>query len=200
MARPVDEARAARRRAEITLAAAELFARKGYEGTTAADIARAAGISAGSVFYYFADKRAVFRSVFERDLPLSRKLVERCHAESDPLSGLLVMVDELVEPAMDSSASGILVELLRQVGNDPLLMRAITENAAIIQHGLAELIERAIAVGVVDATLDPLPAAAWIQSIIDGVFLNAAPDFDPRPPLRRTVLGFLTPPTKESTR
>lgn len=176
------------------MAAAELFARRGFENTSAADIAKAAGISSGSVFYYFADKRALFRSVFERDLPASRELVER-HAGGEPVASILAMADTLAAEAMDPLAPGTLVELLRQVDKDPELARVVIENTEILQRGFAALVERGISTGVVDPVLEPREAAAWIQTVIDGVFLTAEPDRDPRPMLRRTITRFLAPPS-----
>lgn len=182
---------AAARRDAIAAAGGTLFATRGFDTTTTAEIARAAGVSAGSVFYYFADKRAVFRAVFERDLPLSRELVDRCVGGDDPVASILAMVDELAADAMHPHASGTLVELLRQVDKDPELLRIVAENAAIVHHGLVRLIERGAAAGRIDATLDPAEAASWIQAVIDGAYLNADPSRDPRPMLRRTVSRFL---------
>lgn len=192
--RPVDPEQAAARRESITLAAAELFARKGFERTTATDIAKAAGISSGSVFYHFGDKRAVFRSVFERDLPSSRALVERCRALPDPVEAILIMVDELAAEALSESAPGMVVELLRQVDKDPELAQVVTENTAILREGFAALIERGIRAGTVDPELEPGEAAEWVQTIVDAAFLNASAGRDPRPMLRRIVARFLTAP------
>lgn len=41
-----------------------------------------------------------------------------------------------------------------------------------------ELVARGIADGTVDATLDPRDAA-WIQTVVDAVYLNADPARDP---------------------
>lgn len=193
MARTVDAEQAARRREAITLAAARLFATQGFEQTTVADIARSVDLSAGSVFYYFPDKRAVFRSVFERDLPVSRELVARFADAERPLAAILEFVAELAADARDPSASGLLVELLRQAGRDPELVAVVTRNARIVWEGLAGLIARGIADGEVDAALDPDETAAWIQTIVDAVYLNADPARDPAPALRRTVARYLRP-------
>lgn len=193
MARTVDPQRSEQRRTAITLAAARLFAQQGFESTTAAQIASAAGISSGSVFYYFADKRAVLRSVFERDIPGSRELVRRCADDPDPMSAILTMVDEIAAEALDPLASRILVELLRQVDKDPELERIVAENATIVLDGFTAFIERGIDAGSIDTGLDPREAAGWIQNIIDGAFLSADPERDPRPMLRRIVSRFLAP-------
>jgi len=41
------------RRAELLAAAAEVFAERGYSGTTVREVAEAAGILGGSLYYHF---------------------------------------------------------------------------------------------------------------------------------------------------
>jgi AcrR family transcriptional regulator len=52
-----------RRTAEITAAAAQVFARRGYHGATTQDIADVLGIRQASLYYYFASKEAALVAV-----------------------------------------------------------------------------------------------------------------------------------------
>jgi TetR/AcrR family transcriptional regulator, transcriptional repressor of aconitase len=193
VARSVDAQQVAQRREAITLAATRLFAAQGFEQTTVTDIARAAGLSAGSVFYYFPDKRAVFRSVFERDLPVSVERAARYAEVERPAAAILDLVAELAADARDPGAAGLVVELLRQVDRDPELADVVWRTAGIVQESLAGLIARGIADGTVDPALDPDAAAVWIQTVVDAMYLNAEPDRDQLPALRRTVARYLAP-------
>jgi TetR/AcrR family fatty acid metabolism transcriptional regulator len=60
------------RRDSILAAARDAFAKNGFEGTSIADIARAAGVSDGLVYRYFANKRdllnAVLTEFYERTM------------------------------------------------------------------------------------------------------------------------------------
>jgi AcrR family transcriptional regulator len=47
----------------IVEAACTLFAEKGYEDTTIADIARSAGIAVGTVYLYFHNKHEIYTAV-----------------------------------------------------------------------------------------------------------------------------------------
>ena len=53
------------RRTEILAAAKKVFARKGYHATTVADIAKAAKLSYGSIYWYFDSKDALFHALME---------------------------------------------------------------------------------------------------------------------------------------
>ena len=56
------EQEATDRRNEILTAAAEVFARKGYEGTTIRDLEEATGLSRGGIFFHFPGKRDLYCS------------------------------------------------------------------------------------------------------------------------------------------
>jgi AcrR family transcriptional regulator len=55
------------RRGEILAAAKKVFARKGYHGTTIAEIAKTARLSYGSIYWYFESKDALFHELMEAE-------------------------------------------------------------------------------------------------------------------------------------
>lgn len=75
----IDGARAPRadsRREAVVAAAAELFARKGYDAVSMRDIAKASGMLSGSIYYHFPSKDDLFAEVHART-------VARIHARLD---------------------------------------------------------------------------------------------------------------------
>src|SRR5205809_981427 len=63
--RKTDPAKHRARRRHIVHTAAQLFATKGFERTTTAEICKAAGMSSGNLFHYFPNKRAIFHAIFD---------------------------------------------------------------------------------------------------------------------------------------
>jgi AcrR family transcriptional regulator len=63
------------RRGEILAAAKKVFARKGYHGTTIAEIAKTARLSYGSIYWYFDSKDALFHELMETEGQALRKHV-----------------------------------------------------------------------------------------------------------------------------
>ncbi|HEY5026119.1 MAG TPA: TetR/AcrR family transcriptional regulator [Acidimicrobiales bacterium] len=55
------------RRTDILAAAKKVFAGKGYHATTIADIAKAATLSYGSIYWYFDSKDALFHALMEAE-------------------------------------------------------------------------------------------------------------------------------------
>lgn len=193
MARKVDPEKVAQKKAEIAEVAARLFATNGFESTSVAHVAREVGTSPASIFYYFPDKASLFRAPFEADLPAAEKLIEQHRNTDNPLASILDILSELSKDAAYPHAQGMLVESLRRMGHDPELVAASEKVAAVQRKGLAELIQRSIDAGQIDATLDPDHTAGWLMTIVDACYLNAEPGHDPSPEVRRTAQGYLRP-------
>src|SRR5215510_9890643 len=65
--RPVEPARGEKREA-ILRAATDVFAERGFFNAQVADVARAAGVAAGTVYLYFRSKDDLLVSIFERTM------------------------------------------------------------------------------------------------------------------------------------
>lgn len=71
-------------RERISSAALELFAEKGFDGTSVRDIARAAGIAEGALYRHFPSKEALARSLFlDGYARLAGDIVAVCTAVTD---------------------------------------------------------------------------------------------------------------------
>ncbi len=64
----LDERDDGNRRMELVGAAAKLFRRKGFDGTSTRDIAAAVGMHSGSPFYHFKSKGALLHAVMEQGM------------------------------------------------------------------------------------------------------------------------------------
>src|SRR5215813_4796935 len=71
MARPTE----IETRERILDAALTLFRRKGFDGATMRDVARAAGLSLGAAYYYFESKEALVLAYYQRVQDLHEQLV-----------------------------------------------------------------------------------------------------------------------------
>jgi AcrR family transcriptional regulator len=92
------ESRRERARAEarqdILLAAAEVFARRGYAEATLAELASAAGFAAPSLYRYFESKEEIFRSLVEL---VRRELGATFDAPADRGAPLAARLEALLE-------------------------------------------------------------------------------------------------------
>jgi AcrR family transcriptional regulator len=199
MARTVDSDKHRAKRQQIMHAAAALFASRGFEATTTAQICAAAQISAGNLFHYFSSKRELFAAILTDDgADHTARMLTTALAAEDPLSGLLDFTDHLAAAAAEPIVPGLVLEAMLQAQRDPDLARLLGDDAESEQAGIVALLTRAAAAGAIDTTLDVEEAAAWIMAMIGAVYLQAATSesFDASrqlPTLRRTVHRLLRP-------
>jgi AcrR family transcriptional regulator len=64
--RPALRERYDRRRAEVVLAAARVFAERGYDQTSVPELAEALGLAAGSLYHYFPSKEQLLRAICDQ--------------------------------------------------------------------------------------------------------------------------------------
>lgn len=83
------------RREEIIAAAQDLFSRKGYHGTSMPEIAQAAGISTGLIYYIFPSKEDILVALCEEGAALHHNLFKRASAIADPLARFDFIVRKL---------------------------------------------------------------------------------------------------------
>jgi AcrR family transcriptional regulator len=67
MRRAVSPEEKEQRRDDILAAAKGVFSRQGFHATTIADVARSAGLSYGSIYWYFDSKEALFHALMESE-------------------------------------------------------------------------------------------------------------------------------------
>jgi len=82
-ARAVTNEAKERRREVILSAAKRVFARKGYHATTIADVAKAARISYGSVYWYFDSKDALFHALMDSEEVALRRHIDAALEDLD---------------------------------------------------------------------------------------------------------------------
>ena len=176
--RTVDPVKHAAKKRHITDTAAGLFAEKGFDRTTVADICKAADISTGSLFHYFPTKRAIFREIFEQDGEDNAEMFARAR-KLDPWDAVLMVVDHLCVPALDRAVAGLVLEVVAQASRDPELWALVAHNEQVVRDELARLLQSAHDAGRISLPVDARTAATWVQGLVDGLFgRQVDPDFD----------------------
>jgi len=65
------------KREQILLAAEQVFARRGFKGTTTREVAEQAGIANSLIFYYFKNKMALYEAVFQNFFEQLEELMQQ---------------------------------------------------------------------------------------------------------------------------
>jgi AcrR family transcriptional regulator len=150
-------------------AAMRLFEEKGYEQTTVAEIAAAAGVSTKTFFNYFASKDEVLFPHLSGRIDAAVALIEQ-HGPDDSMADVLAaaMAHMLADALIDEVDGGLAAVRLPMIMSVPAVQAATLHRYFVAETQLAEALHRAYP----DA-LDPPAAAAVIGSVM-GAALAAA--------------------------
>ena len=93
------------RQASLIVAAASLFAAKGFKGTTTKEIAKAAGVSEGLVFKYFPTKRLLYAAILEEKVTVNELLdsVAAAAEKHDDHRVFTMIASHRIRPGVDST-------------------------------------------------------------------------------------------------
>lgn len=131
------------RRTQILLGAAQVFAEKGYYKATTREIAKSAGVSEGTIYNYFENKRELLFALIELIGTQSLKTVFLEHQADDPRDFLKAILLDRYRLLHDrgSIMAPIVAEVftdaeLRQEVYQKILMPLISFVERYIQHGI----------------------------------------------------------------
>ncbi len=156
-------------RQELIGAAMRLFEEKGYEQTTVAEIASAAGVSTKTFFNYFASKDEVLFPHLSRRIDAAQALIEH-RGPDDQMADILVaaMQHMLADALTEEVDGGLAAVRLPMIMSVPAVQAATLHRYFLAETQLARALQRAYS----DA-LDLAAAAAVIGSVM-GAAIAAA--------------------------
>ncbi len=175
-------------RAAILMAAEMLFLEKGVAHTTLEQIARAATVTRGAVYWHFQNKAHLFHEMLNQVRLPPEQMAEAlsCCNEQDPLQTLRNLCVAAVENlARDAQRRRILTILLHRCEFTDELREAEDRHNAFINQFIAlgeELLSRADARGRLQPGMTPRLAARALHAMLVGLFSDWLRDptlFDP---------------------
>jgi AcrR family transcriptional regulator len=169
--------RSAKRRAELVLAAYELFVGKGYRNVAVADIVARVGVSHGTFYNYFDNKRGILDAVIDHYYTLIAERVIGPDIEpSTTLDEFCVMFGRAVDRCFDlvESEPGLVNFILLEAASiDDRVIHRSVENMAAYGNKAMERVENGIARGFLDPELDSRIAGEVMLSVILSALLSA---------------------------
>lgn len=119
------------RRRRLIEAAMPLFANQGFAGTTTKEIARAAGVSEGLLFKYFATKSALYEAILDHCRTTNPEF-ERLHHLPPSTATLIAIVEYFVAYFADMED-----RTLAEQGRHRLFIRSLLEDGEFAAAGFA---------------------------------------------------------------
>jgi AcrR family transcriptional regulator len=171
---PVDRSR---KKERILRAALAVFAEKGYEKTTVANIAKRASVAKGLVYDYFESKDDLFSQLFDSVFGhLESEIEVPPPLDGDPIEAIVHRAREIL---LQYESVGSDVNVIAQFwargqaeGAGGRFLEAWKERYRSCRERVAALLEEARATGLVGENVD-VRAAAWaVVAIVDGSVLQ----------------------------
>ena len=153
------------RRDELLQTALQLFAQRGFEGTTIADIATATGTAHGLVYHYFASKNELLLAVLERFsfLPELRRLLDVSPGReaAEVLTEIALRFSALLRERAD-----LLRLVSRESQTNPIVATAL---AGVMLEGtqvISSYLDARVAAGELRAHDTTVPARALFWALV----------------------------------
>jgi len=182
-----EEAQATRGR--ILDAAERLFQAQGVSRTSLHDIAVAAGVTRGAVYWHFQDKGDLFNAMLERVfLPMERRKLALASAAPGAVLPAVraLLVDILTLLERDEQARRV-AEIITQRMEFVAEMDAVRQRRLQVRRAFQRQLQRALRQGQKNGEIVTAPGARQLalglHALLDGLIHNWL--FDPSHPLRR---------------
>ena len=191
----ITEQQRTQRRKQILAAAREEFTGNGFHATSMDDIIRAAGMSPGGVYRYFAGKDAIIAAIAEEVVGSLSATVDRVLA-TEPAPGFADAMSELVT-RIDEVAAGVgrlAIVVWGEAQRDPEMARLAARQGSRIREGVTRLVARAQSSGELPPGADTDAVAAAAFSLLAGYLVQQRilGDLDPAS-YAAAVAHLLTP-------
>lgn len=152
-------------------AAIQCFWDRGFEATSITDLVGSTGLTAGSLYNAYGDKRELFRTALDRYVERSiGARIDRCEA-LPPLDGIRAFFNDIVERSLrDSERKGCMVvnSALEMAPHDPEMRAAIS--AVLVR--LECFFRERVAAGQADATIASAMSAEHLARHLLGVVMG----------------------------
>lgn len=165
-------------RSRILDAAERVFSRRGVSRTSLDDIARAAGVTRGAIYWHFKDKADLFGAMLGRvALPMEEMLQRTSEAAGDdPLAHVrgrsVAVLRKVAGDARARRVFDVVAHKCEYVDEMAVVGRRINSMRANCLAQLESGFRNAIRRGLLPASVEPRAAAVGLHALVDGLITN----------------------------
>jgi AcrR family transcriptional regulator len=169
--------RAETQRDRILCAALQCFIEHGFHAASMANIADAAGMSAGLMYRYFDNKNAIVLAIVERQLKEKRTMIQQLHSSHDIAAGLLKTFEQWSARDASVMSVALFLEMSAEATRNPQIAEALRTSDALTRADFEAWLSRSRADGGLGLPADVAASRALlVRWVVDGLALRAARD------------------------
>lgn len=160
-------------RATVLKAALSVFSTKGYAATTLDDVAKAAKVTRGAIYWHFKGKADLYNTLVEEMSARGASIVQQAVAEGGTLIDILrrVFINQCALIENDKEARAVMELALFKTGLDPDLQagreKQIEAGNALIA-GIANAMRMGVGQGILRFDMDPTDMARAFLAFENG--------------------------------
>lgn len=158
----------------LVLAAAEVFAEKGYEGAGVAEIARRAGFTTGAIYSRFSGKADLLAEAIRATSHHEFDRLFADHAFEGRAPDLLATVGSHLVTHEPDRVHALLLEAFAAARRHPEVAELLRDHLSVRAQRLAALVEDGKSSGLVDPTLDTASVVHFAHAVGLGFVLYQA--------------------------
>ena len=160
--------RALDRRKHIMSAATRVFSEKGYYATTISDLATAAGIAKGTIYWYFNNKRAIMLALLDNiDREITNTFGDIMVKAPNGLESILLCVRPALE-LLEKYGPIYLMYFLEIGSTDSVIQKRFHQIYQVVHQGIRVALVRGMEQGVI-CELNPDIAAYAVMGLVERV-------------------------------
>jgi AcrR family transcriptional regulator len=166
-------------RKTIIFAALDLFASKGYDATSVAEICQKADVSKGAFYYHFPSKQDLFLTLMADWLGSMQRLLDKAGQGAEDVPQALDRMASASGRVFEELDNGfpILLEFWTQASRQPEIWERAVEPYRHYLAYFSGLIESGLQEGSLAPAEDPALCARIVMAVVMGLLLQAS--FDP---------------------
>ena len=157
------------RRRQILMGAAQVFAEKGFHKATTKEIAQAAGISEGTIYNYFKNKRQVLIAMVELIATPSLKSIIADHPPEDPKAFLAMVMRDRFQLAQERGY--LMAPIVAEIFADADLRQEVYNQIAV---PLAAHLEQYLQAHIDSGRFRPVNPLIITRAFVGAMMLNFA--------------------------
>jgi AcrR family transcriptional regulator len=179
--RPIEETEENAKKRQIVEGARKMFLSRGFDGASMGDIAKAAGVSKGTLYVYFKDKNELFRAIVEKECLFQPEGVFELDPDNADIAGVLTrlgvtFVRHMCDPARQSPIRAVIAIADRM----PNIGQTFYETGPLVGiRKVSTYLEAHVAAGRLAVPDCEVAAAqlmeAWLATLFKPVLFNFAP-------------------------
>ena len=189
----IEASRAAARRQQILIAAAQCFRDHGFHAASIAKISIAAGMSPGHIYHYFENKEAIIAAIVAQDLESQLTLTAQLRAACNKRAALIERAAEGVADQLDPVSAALKLEIVAEAARNPRVAQIVREADAACRRELAITIRAIRRVAGHEDSTEAIDAMVEVLAcLFEGLLLRTIrhPDLDRQRVAQRIQLAI----------